>query len=277
MLNAMLADLHTHSNASDGQLSPAELLAGAHAAGVQLLAITDHDTLAGYAALNRSLAADCRIIAGIELSTSWRKTGIHIVGLNIDLDNAELLAGVARQRDARRERAQLIATKLEKLGFRDVLQGARQLAGMAEISRPHIAKYLVDSGQIKSMQDAFRKYLGAGKAGDIREMWASLDEVIGWIHAAGGSAVLAHPTKYKLTNLKLEELTRDFCTAGGDALEVISGQQDLSLTTRLGKLAARHSLLASCGSDFHQPGQSWARLGVVAALPRSCTPVWEAW
>ena len=118
---------------------------------------------------------------------------------------------------------------------------------------------------------------GAGKAGDIREMWASLDDVIGWIHAAGGIAVLAHPTKYKLTNLKLEELTRDFCTAGGDALEVISGQQDLSLTTRLGKLAARHGLLASCGSDFHQPGQSWARLGVVATLPRSCTPVWEAW
>ena len=277
MLTAMLADLHTHTNASDGQLSPGELLAEAEAAGVQLLAITDHDTLAGYAALTPGLATGCRIIAGIELSTTWRKTGIHVVGLNIDLDNAELLAGVTRQRNARRERAQIIATKLEKLGFRDVLQGAAQLAGAAEVSRPHFARYLVESGQIKSMQDAFRKHLGPGKPGDVREMWASLDDVIGWIHAAGGVAVLAHPAKYKLTNLKLEELTSDFRAAGGDALEVISGQQDLSVTTRLGKLAARHNLLASCGSDFHQPGQSWARLGVVATLPRSCAPVWEAW
>ena len=273
----MLADLHTHTTASDGQLHPAELLAEAHAAGVQLLAITDHDTLAGYATINPGLATGCRIITGIELSTAWNKTGIHVVGLNIDMDNAELLAGVTRQRNARRERAQLIAKKLEKLGFHDVLQGAEQLAGPAEVSRPHFARYLVESGQIKSMQDAFRKYLGPGKAGDIREMWASLDEVIGWIHAAGGVAALAHPAKYKLTNLKLEELTRDFCAAGGDALEVISGQQDPSLTTRLGKLAVRHSMLASCGSDFHQPGQNWARLGVVAALPRGCTPVWEAW
>jgi hypothetical protein len=273
----MLADLHTHTNASDGQLAPAELLVGAHAAGVQLLAITDHDTLAGYAELNSQLAPNCRIIPGIELSTTWLKIAIHVVGLNIDLQDPALLAGVARQRNARRERAQIIAAKLEKLGFRDVLSGAEQLAGSAEISRPHFARYLVDSGQIKSMQDAFRKYLGPGKAGDIRETWASLGEVIGWIHAAGGTAVLAHPAKYKLTNLKLEELSRDFCAAGGDALEVISGQQDISLTTRLAKLAVRHNLRGSCGSDFHQPGQSWARLGVVAALPRGCTPVWEAW
>ncbi len=273
----MLSDLHTHTNASDGQLDPAELLAGAHAAGVELLAITDHDTLAGYAELNSSLAPNCRIIPGIELSTTWLKIAIHVVGLNIDLQNPALLAGVARQRNARRERAQIIAAKLEKLGFRDVLTGAEQLAGPAEVSRPHFAKYLVESGQIKSIQDAFRKYLGPGKAGDVREMWAPLTDVIGWIHAAGGTAVLAHPAKYKLTNLKLEELSRDFCAAGGDALEVISGQQDISLTTRLAKLAARHNLRASCGSDFHQPGQSWARLGVVAALPRGCTPVWEAW
>jgi predicted metal-dependent phosphoesterase TrpH len=273
----MLADLHTHTRASDGQFDPAELLAGAHAAGVQLLAITDHDTLAGYAELNHNLAPACRIVPGIELSTTWLKIAIHVVGLNINLQNPALLAGVEQQRTARLKRAQLIAAKLEKLGLDNVLSGAIQLADSAEISRPHFARYLLESGQIKSMQDAWRKYLGPGKAGDVRETWASLPQVIGWIHAAGGTAVLAHPAKYKLTNLKLEELTRDFCAAGGDALEVISGQQDISLTTRLGKLATRHGLRASCGSDFHQPGQSWARLGIVAALPRSCTPVWEAW
>jgi len=273
----MIADLHTHTTASDGHLDPHELLAGAHAAGVQLLAITDHDTLAGYAELDRDLAPDCRIVPGIELSTTWRKIAIHVVGLNIDLKNPALLAGVASQSSARHERAQLIAMRLEKLGFRDVLSGAAQLAGSAGISRPHFARHLVESGQVRSMQDAFRKYLGPGKAGDIRETWAPLDDVISWIKDAGGVAVLAHPAKYKLTNLKLEELTQDFRRAGGDALEVISGLQDINLTNRLGRLALRHGLQASCGSDFHQPGQSWARLGAVAALPRDCVPVWEAW
>jgi predicted metal-dependent phosphoesterase TrpH len=277
MLTRMLADLHTHTLASDGQLSPADLLAGAAAAGVQLLAITDHDTLAGYRGLDATLASGCRIVPGVELSTTWRKLAIHVVGLNIDLHDATLLAGIGRQQQARSERAQLIAARLGKLGLHDTLTGAAQLAGSAGVSRAHFARYLVASGQCKSLHDAFRKYLGPGKAGDVRESWAALGEVIDWIHAAGGTAVLAHPAKYKLSNLKLEELARDFCAAGGDALEVISGQQDAALTTRLGKLAARHGLRASCGSDFHQPGQSWARLGGVAPLPPGCTPVWAGW
>jgi len=277
MLRSMLADLHTHTRASDGRLAPAELLRAAHAAGVEMLAITDHDTLSAYAKLDTSLAPRCRIVPGIELSTTWKKIAVHVVGLNIDLQDSTLQTGVARQQTARRERAGVIANRLERLGFRDVLSGAEQLAAGAGISRVHFARHLVESGQIKSLEEAFRKYLGPGKVGDIRESWAPLDEVIRWIHAAGGTAVLAHPAKYKLTNLKLEELTRDFGAAGGDALEVISGQQDANLTARLGKLATRHGLLASCGSDFHQPGQRWAQLGLVAALPQSCTPVWERW
>jgi predicted metal-dependent phosphoesterase TrpH len=276
MLTVMRADLHTHSNASDGTLSPDELLAQAQAAGVELLSITDHDTVAGLHALQNHTNG-CRLIPGIELSTNWRKTAIHVIGLNIDPNNETLGNGIERQQEARRQRASAIAAKLGKLGFTDTLEGATRIAGSAGIARPHFALHLVETGQVKSVKDAFRKYLGPGKAGDIRELWAELDEVMSWIHAAGGVAVLAHPAKYKLSNLKLEELTRDFRLAGGDALEVISGRQDSSLTVRLGKLANRHGLLASCGSDFHEPGRNWGQLGEVAALPAGCSPVWQDW
>jgi predicted metal-dependent phosphoesterase TrpH len=273
----MLADLHTHTNASDGQLSPAELLANAAAAGVELLAITDHDTISGITGLDKNVASGCTLIPGIELSTNWRKIGIHVIGLNIDPDNTTLLAGIMQQQAARLQRSQIIAAKLDKLGFQDTLAGATKLAGDSIIGRPHFARHLVDSGQVKSMKDAFRKYLGPGKPGDVRDVWAPMEDIIEWIHQAGGSAVLAHPAKYRLTNLKMEELTREFRDTGGDALELISGKQDSTLTARLGKLARRCDLLASCGSDFHQPGQSWAALGEVAALPADCTPVWESW
>jgi len=273
----MLVDLHTHSNASDGQLSPAELLNSAAAAGINLLAITDHDTVAGYARLNIAAAHTCKVIPGIELSTYWRKIGIHVVGLNIDLQNPALLAGIMQQQAARLQRSQIIALKLEKLGFADVLDGATKLAGESVIGRPHFARHLVNTGQVKSMKDAFRKYLGPGKPGDVRDVWAPMEEVIEWIHQAGGSAVLAHPAKYRLTNLKMEELAKAFRASGGDALEVISGKQDGTLTVRLGKLATRVGLKASAGSDFHQTGQSWAALGDVARLPANCTPVWESW
>lgn len=273
----MLADLHTHTTASDGQLSPAELLHNAVEAGINMLAITDHDTIAGITALDKGAAHSCTVIPGIELSTSWRKIGIHIIGLNIDLQNTALLAGIMQQQAARLQRSQIIARKLEKIGFEDTLNGASKLAGNSIIGRPHFAQHLVNSGQVKSMKDAFQKYLGPGKPGDIRDVWASMEDVIAWIHKAGGTAVLAHPAKYRLTNLKMGELVKEFRAGGGDALEVISGKQDPALTTRLGKLANRIGLSASCGSDFHQPGQSWAALGQVAALPTGCTPVWDTW
>jgi predicted metal-dependent phosphoesterase TrpH len=273
----MRIDLHTHTLASDGQLSPAELLRQAAAAGVNLLAITDHDTIAGVAELDTYTAPACTVIPGIELSTHWRKIGIHILGLNIDLQNTALLSGIAQQQAGRLQRAERIAEKLEKLGFSDLLDGANKLAGDSVVGRPHFAQHLVNSGQVKSMKEAFRKFLGPGKPGDIRDVWAPMEEVIAWIHAAGGSAILAHPAKYRLTNLKMEELVKDFRADGGDAIEVISGKQDPTLTSRLGRLASRIGLQASAGSDFHRPGQAWAALGDVAPLPTGCRPIWESW
>jgi predicted metal-dependent phosphoesterase TrpH len=273
----MLADLHTHTNASDGELSPEQLLAQAKLAGVTLLSVTDHDTVAAYASLQGHSDSSIRIVPGIELSSIWRKTGIHIVGLNIDLDCPTLKSAIENQRTARLQRAETIAHKLTKLGFTDTLEGAKKLANGAILGRPHFARFLVESGQVKTISIAFKKFLGQGKPGDVRENWPTMETVIGWITAAGGTAILAHPAKYKLSNMRLQELTKDFSEAGGHGLEVISGKQDEAITSRLSKLSQQHGLLASCGSDFHQPGQSWAELGNVAALPTSCTPVWESW
>jgi predicted metal-dependent phosphoesterase TrpH len=273
----MLADLHTHTNASDGVLSPEQLFEQAKLAGINILSVTDHDTVAAYTSLQECSDHSIRIVPGIEFSSIWRKTGVHIVGLNIDLDCATLKSAIAEQRTARLQRAETIANKLSKLGFTDTLEGAKKVANGAILGRPHFARFLVESGQVKTISIAFKKFLGQGKPGDVKENWPALETVIGWITTAGGTAILAHPAKYKLSNLRLQELTKDFSDAGGHGLEVISGKQDEVITSRLGKLSQQHGLLASCGSDFHQPGQSWAELGNVKALPAGCTPVWESW
>ncbi len=273
---AMRADLHTHTTASDGSLAPADLLGQAAAAGVDMLAVTDHDVIDGCLAVAQH-SGDLRLIAGIELSTTWRNAGVHVVGLNIDLHNPVLLTGIEQQRSARHERAVRIAGRLGKLGFHDTLEGATRLAGNGNVGRPHFARYLVDSGQLPDVKTAFKRHLGRGKTCDIRNGWAALEEVVRWIQAAGGTAVLAHPLKYKLTHRKLEELVSDFRAAGGDAIEVLSGLQDTTATDRLARLTNRHGLLASCGSDFHQPGQHWAALGCATELPVDCRPVWETW
>ena len=277
ILTRMLADLHSHTTASDGSLDTGALVAIAEAAKIDMLAITDHDTVAGLQAFSPEPGSRCRIIPGIELSTTWRKTAIHVLGLNIDINSRALADGIERQQTARCERADVIAARLGKLGLHGTLEGAMTLAGAAGVSRVHFANYLVESAQVKSLQEAYGKYLGPGKPGDVKSLWASLDEVIEWIAAAGGVSVLAHPAKYRLTNLKLEELVHDFRAAGGQGLEVLSGKQDASLTRRLGKLANRMGLMASCGSDFHRPGQGWAELGAVQSLPADCTPVWAHW
>jgi predicted metal-dependent phosphoesterase TrpH len=192
----MIADLHTHTIASDGELRPEELVSRAREAGVELLAITDHDTTAAYATIGISQDS-IKIVPGIELSSVWRNKGIHIVGLNIALDEPKLMAGIEIQQAARQRRAETIAERLTKLGFDNTLAGARKLAGDAQIGRPHFARYLVESGQIANEKSAFKKYLGQGKHCDVRNEWPTFETVIRWITEAGGQAVIAHPAKYK--------------------------------------------------------------------------------
>jgi predicted metal-dependent phosphoesterase TrpH len=273
----MHADLHTHTNASDGKLSPLELVELATSAGVNLLSITDHDTVAAYMATDALNNNTLTLIPGIEFSSVWNKIGIHIVGLNIRTDDPVLQAGIEIQRNARNRRAKMIAAKLTKLGFTDSLAGARDIAGEAPIGRPHFAAWLVNSGQIADEKKAFKKFLGQGKACDIGTEWPDMKTVIEWITASGGTAVLAHPAKYKMTHRKLEELVQQFQADGGRAIEVVCGKQQEQLTSRLGKLANRFGLLASRGSDFHRPGQPWAEPGKTPELPSGCMPVWESW
>jgi 3',5'-nucleoside bisphosphate phosphatase len=272
----MNVDLHCHTNVSDGALPPAELLNLAVERGIDMLSITDHDSIQAYE-LASSPDTKLKLIPGIEFSSQWNRAGVHIVGLNLDLSSDAIRQGVSQQSQARKERGEKIAEKLAHLGFENCLEGAKSFTAGGQVGRPHFASYLVSLGAVSNIQQAFKKYLGAGKAGDIKEQWAELPTVVDWIRGAGGVAVLAHPTKYKMTRTKINGLIEDFAAAGGEAIEVISGLQIPSVTKDMAKLCNSHGLLASCGSDFHSSNQTWAALGMVAPLPDSCTPVWQRW
>ncbi len=276
-MRAVIFDLHTHTTASDGSLSPTELVQLAHERGVGVLAVTDHDTVAGYAEAASAVGAGPEIVAGIEFSTTWSGRGVHIVGLNVDPDHPALLRGVEQQQRARDERAREIGRRLARLGIDDPYPAVKRIAGDAVIGRPHFAAYLVEQGVVKDVATAFRKHLGPGKRGDVRTGWAGLEQVIAWIHSAGGVAVLAHPAKYKMTMTKLQSLATDFVTAGGDGIEVVCGQQTADVTRKMSGIANDFDLAASIGSDFHHPAQAWSRPGACGRLPRGLHPVWESW
>jgi 3',5'-nucleoside bisphosphate phosphatase len=272
----VIFDLHSHTHYSDGSLSPDALVSRAQANGVSVLAITDHDTIAGLEfARNAALVAGIDLICGVEFSGSWGKGGVHIVGLGVDPQSEILTAAIAFQENARNSRAVAIAERLVKCGFPDALAGAQEFAGEAAVARPHFAQYLVSIGAVKNINAAFKKYLGAGKPADVKYQWPVMAQVIEWIHGAGGYAVLAHPAKYELTRTKMCAMISDFAKAGGDAMEIISGAQEQRLTDDLVKIAKSYQLLGSCGSDFHYPDQAWQELGRFSAMPETIEPIWK--
>ena len=271
---AMLYDLHSHTRCSDGSLEPRELLARAVDKGVDVLAITDHDTLDAYQGLVR-LEGRPELVVGIEFSTQWEATGIHVLGLDVDPGSEAIHAGVRYQTHARLRRARRIGEILGKKGVPDAFAGASALARGSYIGRPHFARHLVNVGKARSIEDAFRRFVGDGKAGDVKQHWADLPQIVQWIRDANGIPVLAHPLKYKLTRTRLKRLLAAFVAAGGQGIEVISGQQNPQQTASLGRLCKELNLLASCGSDFHAPDVRWAELGAFAPLPAGVTPVWE--
>lgn len=272
-------DLHCHSTASDGALSPAELVRRAAEQGVTQLALTDHDTLDGIPeAREAATEANIRLINGIELSCVWRKNTIHIVGLDMDCDDEVFRDRVAGQQASRWKRAHRITEKLVKHvnGCDEgILDRATALSQGDVPGRPHFARALVEGGLVKDSAMAFKKYLGSGKPGDVKAFWPELEEVVRWITEAGGIAVVAHPRKYRLTATKLRELVADFMAAGGEAIEVITSGQSSGDLGFLAELCRRQSLLASRGSDFHFPGASWCELGRIPSLPDGLRPVWE--
>lgn len=268
----MIIDFHTHSNASDGRLAPAELVRRAIAAGVSVLAITDHDTLAGYHQAREeadNFPAGFSLVPGVELSCQWSGTTLHVLGLDVDVENPILVQGLERLGKARLDRAAMISERLARLGFEGALEGARAKAGASQLGRPHFASWMVEREYVRDVKEAFDKYLGAGKTGDVKAFWPTLDEVTGWLVEAGGRAVLAHPGKYRMTRTKLRSLLREFCGAGGAGLEVVCGRQPRAQSLEFCKLAAEFDLVISAGSDFHHFWEYGPQLGVdVRKLPR---------
>jgi len=272
-------DLHSHTNASDGRLSPVELCERAIQHGVTLLAITDHDTVIGARAASewlRTTAAQLHVVPAVEYSSVWSHMGVHLVGLGIDLEHPTTLSASEFFAEARMKRAEMIGARLAKLKMPDAFEGALALAGDAQIGRPHFARYLVAKGHVRSEEDAFDRYLGAGKPGDIKMLWPELGQVVDWIRAAGGVAVLAHPSKYRQTGARLRKLVAEFAACGGGAIEVVVGRQVADESRFLAQLCRQHNLEASVGSDFHAPS-NWCELGEINALPEGCTPVWQRW
>lgn len=279
MTAAPAFDFHCHSLCSDGALSPQALIELAAERGLQQLAITDHDTAAAYTPQLSDQATDAQItlVSGCELSCLWQRRGIHVVGLNIDPMHPVFMQAMSEQAQARDRRAEKITTVLQRMGFSLELTHIQSIAGDGVLGRPHFAEHLVRTNQMPSMAAAFKHALGAGKPGDIKAEWPALETVVGWIRAAGGIAVVAHPLKYKMTLTKLRSLLTRFVEVGGQGLEVISGHQEPNQTRTLADLAQRFELVASAGSDFHRHGQPWAELGRASVLPAQCTPIWQLW
>lgn len=271
-------DLHCHSFCSDGILSPEQLVSRAKEKEVTVLAVTDHDTVIGVErARAQATVEGIELISGIEFSSVWQGRNIHVLGLNVDTASSALQRSVAEQEQRRRDRGEIIAQKLSALGIHGAFEGAKQQAGSDMVGRPHFARWLVESGAVTSIDQAFKRYLGAGKPGDVKQLWPEVAEVVEIINASGGVAVIAHPSKYKMTRSKLCTLVADFVTYGGKGIEVVSGRQDVHESMDLAKIGVKYGLLGSMGSDFHEPTGPWSELGCCPPMPETIEPVWSLW
>ena len=269
-------DLHTHSNCSDGSLSPAALIERAAAAGVQVLALTDHDTVQGLIGAARSRRAGPKIGPGRRDLGGVAFTGDSCAGFWIDPASADLRGVLHEQGALRRLRMRKICERLEKLR----LPGAELLATVERNpglpTRAHLAAAMVAGGLVDTHDTAFRKYLNKGKAAHIAAAWPALEAVVGWIRAAGGVASLAHPARYALSAGARRHLLADFAAAGGTALEVVTGGNGAQHVDACAALAVKHGLFGSVGSDFHNPQAAWNPFGRSLKLPDCVTPVWRS-
>jgi 3',5'-nucleoside bisphosphate phosphatase len=271
-------DLHSHSNVSDGLLAPADLVKRAAGCGVQVLALTDHDGIGGLAEA-RATAKECGIglINGVEISVSWEKTTVHIVGLGLDPTNSVLLEGLASIRQGRHDRAQRMAADLKRVGITGALEGAYEYAGNKDmIGRVHFARFLAEQGHVGDVKSAFKKYLVKGKPGFVPHQWAALVDAVAWIRTAGGIAVVAHPGRYDISSAAVRRLLTEFKSYGGGAIEVMTSNHTKDQAGHYGVLAQEFGFAASRGSDYHGPGESYAEPGRIPNLPAHLTAVWDA-
>jgi len=275
----MRVDLHCHSTASDGQLSPTALVERAHGRGVRVLALTDHDTLDGLPEARRAAQAlGMELVDGVEVSCTWGGATIHVLGYGFDVTAEPLVKALDDLHRARWTRAEEIGRRLEAKGMPGAFEGARAI--QAELgdsenapARPHFAEFLLRQGHVKDRAEAFRKWLGAGKLGDVKQHWPSLADAVGTLRAAGAWISLAHPYQYDFTRTKRRKLVADFIAAGGHAIEVVNGPQPAEQVGVLSILAREFGLMVTAGSDFHGPSD-WSELGLYRSVPEDLAPLW---
>ena len=276
-------DLHTHSHFSDGTLSPAALMEHASCSRVDMLALTDHDTLDGLP--EARLAATehgVTLVEGVEISSQWHKPnkknpfGVHIVAL-APKNLTPLQELLAEQQQIRANRAVQICQKLEKAIKTDPWPEVLALAdGRAEgVTRSHIASWLVQKGIVARQQQAFDQYLKEGKTAFVPLAWAEMDHVLNIINASGGQAVLAHPTRYGLSATHIRYLAGLFKSLGGHAIELPSAVEPPATRAMMDYLIAQHDLAVSVASDFHGSNMPWLKLGQVPVMKENQRGVWE--
>lgn len=276
MLNV---DLHCHSNASDGTLTPAAVAARAKANGVDLWALTDHDELEGIpAARDAARELGMQYVPGVEISVTWAGQTVHIVGLQIDETNQALVEGLAATRSGRELRAREMAEQLARVGIANAYEGSLKFVGNPDlIGRTHFARFIIESGVCSTVSEVFKNYLIEGKPGYVPHRWATLTQAVGWILGAGGVAVVAHPGRYKFVPLAMQEFFGAFKDLGGTAIEVMTGSHTVDQYAEYATLATRYGFKASRGSDFHGPGESRVDLGKLPPFPKGLVPVWQDW
>jgi 3',5'-nucleoside bisphosphate phosphatase len=272
-------DLHTHSTHSDGLLTPAALVERAAQHAVDVLALTDHDEVSGLAEAAAAAArTSITLVPGSEISVTWERQTLHVVGLRIDPQCRTLVDGLEAVRSGRTARARRMADSLAEAGIGGAWDGAmRYVTSERLISRTHFARFLVESGHAREVGDVFKRFLTPGKPGYVPHAWATLSDAVHWISAAGGQAVLAHPGRYPLSPTAMRRLLGEFRDAGGAAIEVISSSHTREESETYAALARAHGLLASCGSDFHGPSESRLELGQLPDMPAGVEPVWRDW
>jgi predicted metal-dependent phosphoesterase TrpH len=270
-------DLHCHSTRSDGVLTPAEVVARAAERGVRVLSLTDHDEVSGLPeARTQAEACGIELVSGVEISTTWRGHTIHVVGLHVEAENEVLLRGLTENRSGRDGRAARMSAQLAAIGVPGTLEGALSyVTNPALVSRTHFARFLVESGHVNNTQAAFDRYLGEGKPGFVPHSWATLQDAVSWIRAAGGLPVLAHPGRYKLDEMGREALLNEFKSLGGVAVEVVTGSHTPDQYLYWARRVRSFGLRASAGSDFHGGRDTYRDLGELPPLPSGCEPVWS--
>lgn len=270
-------DFHCHSTVSDGLLPPHAVAERAAANGVDLWSLTDHDDLGGQGAAREAAEAlGMRFVSGVEISIEWKDRPIHIVGLGVEVVHPALCGGLDALRSGRLERARRMGEALAAIGIPGVFDGAmRYVTNPSLISRAHFGRYMVSIGIARDLPSLFLHYLTPGKPGYVDHRWATLEEAVGWISAAGGVAVVAHPGRYKMSGAGMRRFLDDFRDVGGQGIEVTCGSHSPDHVMHFARLARHYAFHASRGSDFHGPQESYVDLGRLPALPEDLKPVWR--